>query len=403
MSAKTLVNNNQIDNTVNQPCLKQTKLNFNKCQNYSEVVKRTIVKAKAIGNQTNVRASPGQIKLFANSQTIGQSSHQMDPIVVPNTTNCCTLNTTMKPCVLSTVVEPPRDQRPPKRQRTQTSEPVPGPSSRPDTVPDNVPEWARIADSTEPKGIAPDIPENCMGLYRTLRNLEAKQAKCELNLEYLNRYYTGRITPKSYLLEIQPTYGRDNKDFMNNWFALISKTESAMTKQITDHVQKHLADLNVTIADARRTLARCLVTDKQTSEVHHAINAVRQKVIRKERAVREERHTRDSAANHERINRRLGRGDPVKPSEKVFLPPGAPKQGRPQIRRRNERQPRKDYRPTSRNGKQSSHREQRQPANRRDERPPRGRDQRPTQQTPQRQEITLSYLMRELKKLQKRR
>ena len=125
---------------------------------------------------------------------------------------------------------------------------------------------------------------------------------------------------------------------MNGWYREISRCELSLTELCLEQARAQIQILDVTIDDARRTLARALETDHQTREITRAIAAVKSNVERKERSTRQERYTCDAEFNHSRLNKRLGFPQKtiagIKPSDKKFdkksfRPRGPSKQDRP--------------------------------------------------------------------------
>ena len=237
-----------------------------------------------------------------------------------------------------------------------------------------------------------------MPLYRSLRNAEAKQAKAILNHEFAVKYLHQRVVPKTFMLDVTPTQGRDCKEHMNLWYVTIARAEADLCRLQVDYALTQKAKLDVTIVEARKTLARCLATDAEVREVKRAIEAVRAKVNRKELASRNERFAKDSTATRDRVNRRLGipKDAPVvRPADPAFQQRGRPNRGRQQAVQRQ--QARKEANRPPKEPRQN-------PA--RDERTPRpnaareGNHQRALAPAP---DSTLQYLLKEIKKLKMRK
>ena len=212
-------------------------------------MKRTFLVAKTATRQLNALKTYEHCDLFSHGLSIGSSVHQLDSFDVPTVTShldnkihstpitkkycetkkCTnknvpiTQNTNLVPCPIVTDVP----ENPNKRRHIQITDSdlcEAGPSHTPDYTPfvipkrvSRVPSWARIDedDNAAPKGVAPAIPELAMPVYRTLRNAESKKAKAEVNLDFSIRYQTGRIVPKSYMVDVLPPIGRDDETFMN--------------------------------------------------------------------------------------------------------------------------------------------------------------------------------------------
>jgi hypothetical protein len=245
-----------------------------------------------------------------------------------------------------------------------------------------------------------------MPLYRILRNAESKKAKAEVVLDYALCYHSGRITPKTYLVEVTPPFGKDDDNFMNNWYNIISTAETEFNNLLCERALAAVTSYDVTIREARTTLARCLTNDVQIKEASRAIASVKEKVARKEKLSREQKLVKDKLANRERSNKRLGIPNPkaaaMLPSDKTFFGQrGQPNQGRPQRQKMPGNQ-----RPNTPKEPRPAQAGSRRPQQTRDEQVPRPRVQ-PNQPQARNnanpsEAVTIQYLMRELKKLMKR-
>jgi hypothetical protein len=195
---------------------------------------------------------------------------------------------------------------------------------------------------------------------------------------------------------------------MDRWYEVLTNCESSLTSVHVDHARENVASLDVTIDDARRTLLRCLTSDHEVAEVTRAITAVKVKVARKERVTRNERYMKDVTANRDRKNKRLGIAKEANtlPSGKNFRVRGQPNQGRPQAQSVKPKQMQR----VANKGHFYGRPPQEVPA---DERYPRQRQRQPNQnanprsqyRNPQapKPEVTIAYLMKELKKLKMRK
>ena len=338
------------------------------CLTYADTVKRTILVAKAVPRQIDAKKSSKHSNLFSCAFQIGSKAHQLDSFELPSTTskpetttpsennitktNCCNnfsstincdvtnKNKTKKCFIPLPVAEPPRTpgrddsepQNPNKRMRISDEDrQAAGPSNDFNMIPIDipsrpvrVPSQARFDEEPAgPRGVAPNIPDIAMPLYRTLRNAENKKAKAEIVIEYQMKYHDVKLTPKTLLLDVPPPFGRDDPDLMSSWYSIIATAEHSFNGILCE---------NVIITEARATLAQCLTTDAQITEANRAINSVNDKVRRKEKLSREDKLVKDRLANRERANKRRGIPNPVntgiRPSDKPFRQRGNPKQGR---------------------------------------------------------------------------
>jgi hypothetical protein len=153
-------------------------------------------------------------------------------------------------------------------------------------------------------------------------------------LDYQIKYKESNITAKSHLIEVSPPYGREDPIFMNAWYNITATAESNFNYLLVEKALGTVTSHDVTIAEARAALARCLTSDVQILKATCAISSVNAKVARKEKLSRENKIVKDRLSNRERANKRRGIPNaapepiPVRPSAKSFLPRGAPKQGR---------------------------------------------------------------------------
>lgn len=193
--------------------------------------------------------------------------------------------------------------------------------------------------------------------------------------------------------------GRDDKNFTDQWYDAIAKSEAELNCLTVRHSEQLMTSYDVSIATARRTLVRCLTTDEEVTEVNRAISAVTNKVTTRERLNRSERFHEDGILNRARVRKRLGL--PPQLSDKSFLKGGNPKQGGSRHRSRSRGRP--QQRPTTReNNRNNRDNRDGQPNNNRgrDNRQPRSRSQ-TGRNNGRTQEDKISFLLRELKKLQR--
>ena len=377
--------------------------------------------AKAVTRQCNVSKSNKHSNLFSSAFQIGSKVHQLDSFDSPCTvskpepvtqrnlitkTNCnnknsCIINCdvtisnkTNKSSIPPSVTEVPRtpgreafsEENPTKRIRVSDEDqlaagPSHGYAMIPIDVPsrpERVPSWARFDDEPAgPKGVAPNIPEIAMPLYRTLRNAESKKAKAEIVLEYAIKYHDVKITPKTLLVDVQPPFGRDDADLMSSWYSIVATAEHSFNGILCEKARSIMTSHDVVINEARATLARCLTSDAQILEATRAIGSVNEKVRRKERASREDKLIKDKLANRERANKRRGLPNPVsavvRPSDKSFRPRPAPKQGKGP--RQNPNQQQANQRPSPRDANSNPSGQRRTQGRDQDERTPRPRGQ----------------------------
>jgi hypothetical protein len=378
------------------------------CLTFAETVKRTYLVAKKANRQSNAMKTSSHSNLFSSGFKMGPRVHQLDNFDLPiikMQTLCIPVNKTIVPSLIdpinncdvinkntiektmnndtnlnhtSIVTDVPENPR--KRRAISIRDQLDaGPSSEHDRTPfviprraKRVPSWARIDDETATaRGSAPDIPELAMPLYRTLRNAESKKAKSEVSHDFVQKYQTGKITPKSFMIDVIPPIGREDDDFMNQWYSVIATAESSLNALITERAFLSMSSHDVTIVEARATLARVLTTDNQICEATRAINSVTEKVRRKERLAREDKLWKDKIANRERYNKRRGlpvQDTVVRPSEKSFPQRGPPKQGQT-----SKKQMKQSNRPSGRDSNAPQAAQKRGPGRDRDERTPRPR------------------------------
>ena len=107
------------------------------------------------------------------------------------------------------------------------------------------------------------LPQNINkeGVALKLNRLKEKHARYESHKEFLTRFISEKLVRKGLKLELEPTIGNPDQEFLNNWFSKLNEFSLRLMKDIVTFCDKTIGKTNEDIKNTECTLKSA--TEKQ--------------------------------------------------------------------------------------------------------------------------------------------
>ena len=106
------------------------------------------------------------------------------------------------------------------------------------------------------------VPTNLEPIFRKLRSLDDKLLRLELHTEFLGKYRANKATPKGLSVNIQPSFGRTDTGFMNQWKRTCERCSSDLLDLTIDQLGVELETTKVLRVSADSSLASTATSDE---------------------------------------------------------------------------------------------------------------------------------------------
>ena len=109
-----------------------------------------------------------------------------------------------------------------------------------------------LLSATDNSNISQSI--NKEGVALKLNRLREKQARYESHKEFLSRCISEKLVPTGLKLELEPTIGNHDQEFLDTWFSKLNEFSLTLMSQIVSFCDKTIEKTNIDIRSTESTL-----------------------------------------------------------------------------------------------------------------------------------------------------
>lgn len=147
-----------------------------------------------------------------------------------------------------------------------------------------------------------NIPDNVLPSFRSMIKLRDKQLRFGLHRETLSKYIQEDLVPRGLKLNLSPSFGKDNKQFMEKWTKIIHNTSIELMNLIVElcdtKVNSNVPMIEKLNVDIQHSVSNTDTFEKINTKIDNIITKRKNRII----IVKEKKFTRDMNARETELN-----------------------------------------------------------------------------------------------------